>query len=57
MMREERAMICVCGKGITLLIGGAAPTHVHKQDSGQIRQNAFRSATEEGFRPVEKAEH
>jgi hypothetical protein len=57
MMREERAMICVCVKGITLLIGGAAPTHVHKQDSGQIRQNAFRSATEEGFRPVEKAEH
>jgi len=22
MMREERAMICVCGKGLTLLIGG-----------------------------------
>ncbi len=41
MMREERAVICVCGKGLTLLIGGEAPTHVHKQDSGQIRPECF----------------
>jgi hypothetical protein len=40
-------------------MGLAAPTHVHKQDSGQIRPELFpvRYGSIVGFRPVEKTEH
>jgi len=58
MMREERAMMCVCGKGLSLLIGGGpAPTHVCMPVPVKLDRNAFRSTLEVGFRPVEKAEH
>ena len=47
MMREERAMICVCGKGITLLIGGGQvlrmyiskiPVKIDRKLSGPLRK-------------------
>jgi hypothetical protein len=42
MMREERAVMCVCRKGLTLLKGGVpAPTHVCMPNSGQIRPERF----------------